>query len=304
MKVLSTKAYKGAMDFILEKGRPLEKSLFQYEFNNGSAEEVLKALKSYQNEDGGFGNGLEADFRLKASSPMATSVALQHLVRLADHPQADEMITLAIQYLEYTFLEERQGWLAVPPEVNDYPHAFWWSVHDNGMSWIDENWGNPSAELIGYLHLFEDKVQVLQVPKLVDQAVQHLLELKTFESEHEMYCYLRLLAMVPAQRTEKVERQLTKAVQSLVKLDRENWEKYVPFPLKFIPTPEANHFGIPAFKVEDNLDFFIDKLEEHGRITPPWEWTTDLDVWEQAKQEWSGTLTLGALISLRTFNRL
>ncbi|MYL54475.1 hypothetical protein GLW08_14160 [Pontibacillus yanchengensis] len=304
MKNLSNEAFQQARSYIMSNGRPLEQALFTYEFADGSAEEVLQALKQFQNEDGGFGNGLEADFRLPHSSPTATSVAFQHLIRFADHPMAMEMIEKAIRYLEYAFIEQRQGWLAVPEQVNDYPHAFWWTVRENGMTWIDANWGNPSAELIGYLHIFEEYVQVLPVPKLVDQAVQHLLEMENFESEHEIYCYLRLLAMVPSQRTEKVENQLTSAVQSLVKLDRENWQKYTPFPLKFIATPEANHFGIPSFKVEDNLDFFVEKLEENGHSAPTWEWTEYIDTWEVAKKEWSGILTLGALISLRTFDRL
>lgn len=304
LKQLSHEAFKRARNWIMMKGRPLEQALFAYEFEDGTADEVLNALHAYQNVDGGFGQGLEPDIQLQDSSPIATSVALQHLVRFADEPKADTMIREAIRYLEYSFLEERQGWLAVPEKSNDYPHAFWWTVHKNGMSWIDENWGNPSAELIGYLYLFEEYVTALHIPKLIDQAMQHFLQLESFKSEHEIYCYLRLFAMIPDQRTEKVERQLTKAVQSLVKLDRENWEKYVPFPLKFIPSPDSPKFGIPDFKLEDNLDFFVEKIEEDGKLTPTWEWNDYPEVWEKAQQEWSGILTEGTLSALNRFDRL
>lgn len=304
MKLLSQETFLHTKKWIQQEARSLEQSLFAYEFEGGSADAVINELAKYQNQDGGFGNGLEADFRLPDSSPLATSVALQHLIQFADHPKADQLIQDAVRYLEYSFLEERQGWLAVPEKVNDYPHAFWWKVHENGMSWIDENWGNPSAELIGYLHIFEDYVQALPVPKLVDQAIQHFLNLETFESEHEIYCYLRMLAMVPSQRTNKVERQLERAVQSVVKLDRENWEKYVPFPLKFVATPQAKTFEIPKFKIEDNLDYFVEKLEEQGKIVPPWEWNDYLDTWEKAKKEWTGVLTLGTLSALKRFERL
>ncbi|KGX87182.1 prenyltransferase/squalene oxidase repeat-containing protein [Pontibacillus litoralis] len=303
MQRLSSQTFHSIREQLLLTARPLERAIFCYEFEDGKEETVLEALQTYQNDDGGFGNGLEPDFQLPDSSPMATSVAMQHLIRYADHPLAQNMIKRAISYLESTFDEERRGWFAVPPQVNEYPHAFWWTVRDNGQSWIDDNWGNPSAELIGYLHLFEHEVQNLHVPKLIDQALTHFLQLESFDA-HETYCYLRLLAMVPNQRTDKVEKQLTKAVQSVVKLDRENWEKYVPFPLKFIATPEGNHFGLPAFKVEDNLDFFVEKLEEQSCISPTWAWTDYLATWEKAKKEWTGILTLGTLLSLRTFNRL
>jgi len=304
MKTLSQEAFQQTRNWITTEARPLEQALFAYEYENGSAEDVLLELEKYQNQDGGFGNGLEADFRMPHSSPLATSVGLQHLIQFADQPKAEQMIADAIRYLEYSFIEERQGWLAVPPQVNDHPHAFWWKVHENGMSWIDAHWGNPSAELIGYLHLFEHNVVALNVPKLIDQAMQHFLSIETFESEHELYCYLRLLAMVPSQRTDKVERQLERGVQSLIKLDRENWEKYVPFPLKFVASPESKTYGIPEFKIEDNLDYFVEKIEEHGVIEPTWEWNDYMDVWKQAKKDWTGVLTLGTLGALTRFNRV
>lgn len=40
---------------------------------------MLNALGFYQNEDGGFGNGLEADFLNPNSSPMATWAATETL---------------------------------------------------------------------------------------------------------------------------------------------------------------------------------------------------------------------------------
>lgn len=58
--------------FIKTKARGLERSLFEYEFENGSQESVLAELITYQNKDGGFGNGIEPDFWLPNSSPMAT----------------------------------------------------------------------------------------------------------------------------------------------------------------------------------------------------------------------------------------
>ena len=52
--------------------RPLDLARWQYHFESGSAEAVLQSLSAYQNEDGGFGHGLEVDCWNPASAPMQT----------------------------------------------------------------------------------------------------------------------------------------------------------------------------------------------------------------------------------------
>ena len=50
-----------ARDFVNRNARPLDFARWKFLFENGSMEQVLSALETYQNEDGGFGNGLEPD---------------------------------------------------------------------------------------------------------------------------------------------------------------------------------------------------------------------------------------------------
>lgn len=50
-----------AKQFILKTARPVERAEFLYHFYNGPKEAVVEALRPYQNTDGGFGHGLEAD---------------------------------------------------------------------------------------------------------------------------------------------------------------------------------------------------------------------------------------------------
>ena len=52
-----------AEKFIYNNARLLERQLFAYHFKGGSREQVLTALRAYQNEDGGFGHALEPDIR-------------------------------------------------------------------------------------------------------------------------------------------------------------------------------------------------------------------------------------------------
>src|SRR5690554_2621523 len=68
-------------------GRPLELALWEYFFSGGPKENVLRCLAAFQNADGGFGHGLEPDFWLPRSSPMASWMAGQILVDIQADPE-------------------------------------------------------------------------------------------------------------------------------------------------------------------------------------------------------------------------
>lgn len=299
MKILSRKRGQEVKRFIRNNGRDLEIALMDED-----AHRVIQALEHYQNEDGGFGHGLESDIRLPHSSAIATSVALQYLKPIDTYEQAIVMIQRAVSYLEDNFCKDRQGWFAVPPEVNDYPHAFWWSVHENGQSWIDANWGNPSAELIGYLLRYRHLTESLDVDQLVAHAVGHFLSLNTFESEHELYCYHRFFTMHPHLYTEACQEQMKRGVDQVMVRDSDQWGNYVPFPLKFKPSPESIDVGLTEDDVQENLDYFVSMFEDQTHMTPPWTWQRDEDIWPVAKVEWQGVLTLEVLTYLHNYKRL
>lgn len=64
--------YKKARNFIYKNARPIDIARWQYLFENGNRDNVLKALSSYQNKDGGFGHALEPDCWNPNSSPIQT----------------------------------------------------------------------------------------------------------------------------------------------------------------------------------------------------------------------------------------
>jgi len=112
------------------EARPLEKALYNFYIKKDKPDEIAKALKKYQNEDGGFGHGLEPDFWTPDSSAMATTIGLKYLKIVEYLPKAKEMIKKAIEYLENSYNYERKGWYSVPMSVNDYPHAPWWTFDE------------------------------------------------------------------------------------------------------------------------------------------------------------------------------
>lgn len=305
MKKLKQSLFMEASRYIKKHARPLERYIYEDYFHKPCGEKILNELKKYQNNDGGFGNGLEPDFKLPLSSPMATSVVFQHLIELDDYKEAIEMIIQGIKYFESVFVSERSGWFAAPQKVNEFPHAPWWHYNEKeGMTIIDRHWGNPSAEIIGYLYNYRDVVSKLDVQQLLEYTISYINSKYDFESEHEIYCFIRLYDIIPDRLSRKIEDKLKYAVQKLVCRDRKEWDKYVPQPVHFIDGPGSNTFGIEKELIEDNLDYLIDILEEKGRIEPSWEWGQYETEWEKSKEEWTGILTLKTLIKLDKFERI
>jgi hypothetical protein len=163
MKRLSRGTLDAACAHIMNLGRPLEKALCTERFCGGSRRKVLEELLRFQNGDGGFGKGMEPDFRLPLSSPMATYAGTGQLSELDDLEGAKEPIKRAALYYEASFDEERMGWYVAPREVNDYPHAPWWHFHEQeGMTVIDKNWGNPSAGITAFLYKYREYIKDVQ----------------------------------------------------------------------------------------------------------------------------------------------
>jgi hypothetical protein len=66
-----------AAKFLATHGRLLDRRRFALLAGTGTAAEVLAALSGYRNADGGYGNGLEPDFRSVTSQPVAALHAFE-----------------------------------------------------------------------------------------------------------------------------------------------------------------------------------------------------------------------------------
>jgi len=319
MKKLSRSGFNKCVKCIEKHSRNLEKTILNTYFFDGDKESVINELKLHQNADGGFGHALEPDFQMPKSSPMASTTALQVISKLNLEEQCSEMIKKCIGYFEKTYNEARKGWYAVSKEVNNYHHASWWNYNSEyGMTIIDDNWGNPTAEIIAYLYKYQEYVQELKVEELLANAIDYLLNKTEFASYYEVYCYIRLYNVLPLSYQERIKDKLTLAVSEVLCDDESHWHEFVPYPLRIVKSPTDESFKIDQCLIEKNLDFLVDYIEENMMMMPDWQWDdcledsriTDWNLaeniqgWEKAENDWIGVLTLEVLMVLSAFERI
>ncbi len=290
-----------ARNFILMKARPLDKAMLRFEFEQGSAADVVKELETFQNDDGGFGHALEPDFRLPDSSAIATTIALQYISRLR-LPEIPVMVVQALQYLHQTFDPEHQLWESVPESVTQFPRAMWWEYP--GPEKAEQYWANPSAEIIGYLYEFPGVIQNGLRDTLTRKAFEKLDNRSEPLEMHDLLCYLRLAERLPEDRKTELYTRLDPHVRTVVTTAPEQWRTYGLQPTQVAPSPKAYYYPVLKTAIDENLDFLIETQSDDGAWNPTWQWGRYEEEWQQAKEEWKGVLTLDNLRILRAYHRI
>ncbi|WP_409304325.1 hypothetical protein [Peribacillus sp. SCS-155] len=292
MKKLSKENYQAAVQCIKSMARPLEQSLFSFEFEGGGKEAVLNELEKFQNKDGGFGNGLEPDFRCQESSAIATAVALLHLSRIKAEP-SHQMVQMAFQYLNISYDNKTLGWAQVPKEVEEAPRAPWWNYKE-----LNEDWGNPNAELIGFLLEFKQQPPFLQ--DLKAYAINRINSVENIEF-HEVLSYIKLYERLPQEERIQMEIPLKRAVKCSVTYRSEAWDSYCLQPVQVDP---AGINFTDKEVMDKNLSYLLSKQCPEGYWNPTWEWGQFEKEWPKARDEWRGILTLDYLRILKVYDRI
>jgi len=213
MMIYSREDYNKALHYFKHHGRTLDYHLVK-NIAEDCKSEVMDALLSFQNEDGGFGNALEPDLRLPNSSAIATEVAINIMTSLAIEDL--DIFNPIIDYLEKTFNHEKGYWVACPPEVDKHPRAEWWNFSN-----VD-NFGkyNPSATLVGFIYKYRKDTHVIEIKNHVDHIIQYIKSDKEEAiEEHELFCLQRFLTYMPKKIQESCQPFINQAIESVVEKD-------------------------------------------------------------------------------------
>lgn len=286
--------FAAGRDFILREGRLLERRLFATCFEGAPATGVVDAVKAFRNDDGGFGHGLEPDVRCPASLPVDVEVALQALVTAKATDRA--LARSVCDYLaKVAAAAAHDG--AVPPAfpvIEDFPRAAHWS------DWTYEAGLNPTAGLVGLL------TQLGVEHPWVDEATAYCwAELERAELPAEAHALSEV--MVFLEQMPANERSSAAAARVVAYLaSASSWrasaddEGYGLSPLSIAPL--AGSRWRPLFD-EKVLAAHLDRVQRDQQSDGGWPITWDPPS-EAATLEWRGIVTLGALRTLVSYDRL
>jgi hypothetical protein len=281
-----------ARTFLENNGRILARRRFAYLFEGASNRPALRALESYQNEDGGFGHALEPDLRGPESEPIPTWTALGLLDELNGFTRS--RVDRILAYLE-SIEVGRAGVPFVLPAASRSPHAPWW---ESGPGTPKASI-NPTAGIAALLHKWG-----LSAPWL-DRATEYswreIDRLKAV-NPYELRVTLAFLDQVPdrARASKALERLRPRILKgNVVELDpRANGDHFRP--LDFAPEPDR--LSRTLFSDADtsrHLDWIERTQATDGG------WRVHFPIWTPITRfEWGGWQTLEMLKVLRANGRL
>lgn len=311
MKITKEKFQKTSR-WIKRNARPLESALWSYHFEDCNDERVIKCIEAFQNEDGGFGHGIEPDFWSPYSSPMASWAAGQILMEIEAKPEL-KVVQKLVNYLEHSYIHENKMWPSVMTSNNEYPHAPWWHWAEN----IQDNWAyNPSAELAGFLlHWSPSGRSAAEIGwKTVKNAIAYLMEVDEMD-RHEINNFQQLVKLMSKQESEfdsRLNYPLKETAEKVNALaykaagkNKSEWaEGYVATPLDFAEQPEDSLSMRFGTSIDDNLDFYIEQLSNEGTWDIPWSWGQYENEFQVASNHWKGILAVKRYKILDSFGRL
>ncbi len=292
-----------AREFITEHARPLERGLYVFHFENGSADGVLAELAAFQNEDGGFGHAMEPDLRMPESSVIATSVGFQ-ILREVGAPEDSPLVANGIRYLFETYDRERLVWPIITAESNASPHAPWWHYGEDRPGRWEEDLSNPRPEITGYLLQYRSLVPSGLLEPLLEDVIAHLDVLPERLEMHDLMCYARLLETgnLPESARARMLDRLRQAAKLAVAQTEGEWESYGLRPVALAKSPDSPFADLFPDAIERNLDYEIKRQQPDGSWPTTWSWPGD--AWQDAERDWKGVLTLRTLLTLSNYDRL
>jgi hypothetical protein len=287
-------AFAAGDRFLLRQARLLERRLFATCFLGAPAAGVVDALRGYQNDDGGFGHGLEPDKRCPASLPIDVETAFQALA--AAGTVDSTMVLRACDFLAATAAEAGAGG-AVPlafAVIESFPHAAHWG------EWTYQPGLNPTAGLAGRLYqLGVDHPWRAQATRYCWEKVESG---EIPDEVHTLSEVLVFLEHVPER--DRADRCAAELAPHFAKVPGLHLDPDAPgyglSPLHFAPAAGSRWRSLfTDAQIGADLDHLERGQQPDGGWAISWEPPS-----EASALEWRGIVTLGALRTLTSYGRI
>ncbi len=301
--------FEKARSFIYRNARPVDLAVFRYHFENGSADDVMTALSAYQNSDGGFGMGLEADNFNQNSLPMGVWKATEYIKKTGG-AEADNLIIKGImKYLSSgaDFDIEHEQWLNTVPTNNTSPCAIWWKYPENGSTFEY----NPTAALAGYIIKYADKNTDLYEKgvRVAENAANWFINNAPLE-RHIAGCFMSLYNYCEEAGDmpfdgEAVFAKINEIIERSICSDISRWGEYIPRPSTFF-TIDNKRFYNEKFKelCTAECEYIKNSQLPDGSFNVPWNWYSDHKEWYIAENWIKAEIAIDNMLFLREFGSL
>ena len=292
-----------ARNFVYRNARPLELARWKYLFEGGSREEVLTALASYQNGDGGFGHALEPDCWNPDSSPIQTWAAAEILREIGFEEKDHPIIQGILQYLSSGKGFDGHTWANTIATNNDAPHAPWWEYAPDA-----ERSYNPTASLITFILKYaepESKFFALAC-SLAEEAYHYFKAHFPMESVGNVSCFVRLYEYLKESETDTLidliefKALLQRQIQYVMTCDTARWTaEYVCKPSFFISSKSSDFYEENRELCKYECEFIENTQEPDGTWAITWSWADYAEEWNISKNWWKSDWIIKYLHYLR-----
>jgi len=315
MLKLNKNDFNEVRQWMYRNARQVELALWQYEFENGCREAVLDALSFYQNEDGGFGNALEADSWNPNSTPYTTNHAISILNDIEFSDAKHPIIKGIHRYLDSGASFSEDGWEWTIPTNNDYPRAPWWNFEPN-----DAKAGfGLTAEIISFILLTAEadsslyKKAVALIDKIVelsgnpetngeDGGALNVLGVTTLAET------LQKLNLLDRLNAKSLPENAKEMVAKVIETDSSKWAEYGSFPHFIIGSPDNMHYNDYKSAIEQELDYLIKTRPEQSVWGITWTWFDNMEQYTKeftiSENWWRSFHAIWKMRFLKNFNRL
>lgn len=298
MEKLKEIQMKNIQNYIFSNARDIEKEKWNYLFNNGSKEDIVSELVKYQNNDGGFGNGLEADILLPASSSIASTEAI--LIAYDYELNCEELwFKNLLSYFEKTIQKTPSFWEKVPKEVENFPHAPWW-VYAPDSKFTP----NPCAVIASAFIKYGNDGQRELGYKIADRCMEFLNSNKPCY-DHDCYCLQRLFTALQELNSTLINdisvKSMERRILDCLCIDESKWMDYVAQPLDLVRSPKSQWYKLVEPFVENNLNFWFNTLKEEGFWIPNFSWGVETEIARNVTKIWRCYITVKRVDVFKAF---
>ena len=296
-----------ARSFIYKNARPLDLARWNYLFENGDREEVIKYLTSYQNEDGGFANALEPDCWNKKSTPLQTWVATRIIKEIGLEDKNHPLILKILEYLSSGDEFDGHRWhgLNTVKSNNNYPHAPWWSYIKD-----EEKGYNPTASLVGFILKYADENSSLYnlACGIAQEAYDYFKKNFPLESMHEIACivelyeYMRECNLKNLLNFEEFRTLLQQQIGKIITYNTDIWSKeYVCKPSQFIISKKSDFYFSNEEICTFEYNFIKQTQNEDGTWNVTWSWNAFDEQWALSKNWWKSNIIIRNISYIKAF---